>query len=316
MKNTENKTVIQEIRQGARQLVRELDVVNGAFLGTGYTLTQCHVLFELSVQGSIGLLDLADSLLMDKSNTSRTVKRLVGLGLVTSQRSLEDSRQKFFSLTPAGNKALTSIVKLADSQVESALEFLSPEEQKKVVAGLNLYSTALRKSRLHAAFEIRRCKKSDNLEIASIIREVMAEFGATGDGYSESDPEVDNMFANYRGDKSVYFVIEKDGELVGGGGMAPLVGGNASTCEIRKMFFLPSARGFGLGRKLLKRIISEARERGYADCYIETLKRMEAANALYESVGFQKLEQPLGATGHSKADIWYRLVLQASRSSS
>lgn len=305
MRKRTQANAIEQIRKGSRHLVRELDVVNGVYLGTGYTLTQCHVLFELSARGKLGLMDLAKNLLMDKSNASRTVKKLVELGLVKTEKDTKDSRQKFFSLTSSGRKALAATIHLADEQVESALEFLNPEQQETVIDGLALYSEALRKSRLQAPFSIRKIQKADESQIAKIIREVMAEFEATGEGYSESDVEVDSMYSSYRGKKSAYFVVENDQKVVGGGGLAKLEGGDGTVCEIRKMFFLPVARGLGLGRKLLIILLDKARERGYSSSYIETLKRMENANALYESLGFKKLKKPLGDTGHSKADTWY-----------
>ena len=76
------KLTVSQIRQHSRQLVRELDIVNGAYMGSGYTFSQCHVLFELSSHNSLNLMELADILLIDKSNTSRTVKKLVELELI------------------------------------------------------------------------------------------------------------------------------------------------------------------------------------------------------------------------------------------
>lgn len=303
------KQAVEEIRRGSRLLVRELDVVNGVYLGTGYTLTQCHVLFELASHGRLGLMELAQNLLTDKSNTSRTVKKLIELGLVESEKSLNDNRQKFFSLTFAGEEALKRTIHLADEQVESALEFLSPDEQAQVVNGLALYAKALRYSREQSAFEIRKIQSKDNTQIARVIRAVMSEFDAIGQGYSEADSEVDDIAGNYRNKQSCYYVIEQADKIVGGGGLAPLAGGSPSTCELRKMFFLPKVRGIGLGRKLLEMLVNEARKRNYADCYIETLDRMQAAKSLYEGFGFERLEAPIGETGHSKTDVWYLLQL-------
>jgi putative acetyltransferase len=303
------KRSIEEIRKGSRHLVRELDVVNGVYLGTGYTLTQCHVLFELANCGKLGLLELAERLLTDKSNTSRTVKKLVEIGLVKSESSLVDSRQKFFSLTAAGKKALSKTVHLADEQVESALEFLTPDEQETVVEGLRLYSEALRKSRLQTPLRMRRIQAKDNPLIARIIRDAMMEFDAVGPGYSGLDAEVDQMSLSYRDKSSCYQVLELDGKVVGGGGFAPLEGGDEKTCELRKMFLAPKARGFGLGRRLLTFLLQEAKRRGFTECYVETLSRMDAANSLYESFQFERLAAPRGNAGHTKCDVWFLLKL-------
>lgn len=298
-------SVIAQIRQHSRQLVREMDVVKGEYLCTGHTLSQCHVLFELSVHKSLGLMKLAEILLLDKSNTSRTVKRLVELGLVKAEKTAVDSRQKIFSLTPKGQRTLHATTDLADQQVDRAIRNLNDEQRQQVISGLQLYAEALRKSRLQAEFTIRPLRKQDNPQVARVIREVMTEFKAVGDGYSINDPEVDDMFANYRDGRSCYFVIVRQDQVMGGGGIGPLRGGDKSTCELRKMFFRPEARGFGLGKRLLMQLMDEARDRKYKRCYLETLERMTQANELYRRNGFVPLDQPLGKTGHCSCDRWY-----------
>lgn len=301
----EELSVVARIRQHSRQLVRELDVVKGVYLGSGYTLSQCHVLFELAFHRSLGLVKLAEILLLDKSNTSRTVKKLVELGLVKVEKTATDSRQKLFSLTSKGARVLGTTTELADQQVEQALQNLHAEQQQQVIRGLQLYADALRKSRLQASFAIRPVQKGDNVQLARVIREVMTEFKAVGEGYSINDPEVDDIFTNYRNDRSCYFVLVCDERVVGGGGIGPLAGGDKFTCELRKMFFLPEARGFGLGRRLLSQLMDEARHRGYRMCYLETLERMWQANELYCKNGFSRLDKPLGKTGHCSCDRWY-----------
>ncbi len=149
--------------------------------------------------------------------------------------------------------------------------------------------------------------------MARVIRAVMPEYGARGPGFAINDPEVDAMCAAYPAPHAVYFVLEVDGEVVGGGGVGPLAGGQEGTCELRKMYFLPVARGLGAGRTLLGRCIEEARGRGYRRIYLETLTGMDAAQRLYERFGFARLGAPLGATGHFGCDRWYALDLGGAR---
>ncbi len=309
MTRSDNKKTINEIRKYSRQLVRELDVVKGVYLGTGYTVTQCHVLFEVATHESLGLLELAEILLIDKSNTSRTVKQLVVKGLIQSKTSSADSRQKIFSLTRKGKQALSQTINLADDQVGSAISVLTTDQQQTVIEGLQLYGSALRKSRLQSQFQIRRIKRSDDAQVARVIREVMTEFDAVGEGYSINDPEVDEIYSNYRDKRSCYFVVAKDGKIVGGAGIGPLQGGDASVCELRKMFFLPQTRGCGMGRRMLEMLMDEARKRGFKRCYLETLERMDSAKALYERIGFKRLRKSMGNTGHCSCDSWYLLKL-------
>ncbi len=156
---------------------------------------------------------------------------------------------------------------------------------------------------------IRPVEPADNRAMASVIRRVMTEFGAVGEGYSINDPEVDAICQNYRGNGYAFFVLEQNGQVTGGGGIAPLQGGEAGTCELRKMYILPEARGQGWGRKLLEICLQAARGKGYRTCYLETLNRMQPAQHLYRSFGFKPLDGPLGRTGHNSCDAWYALRL-------
>jgi putative acetyltransferase len=156
---------------------------------------------------------------------------------------------------------------------------------------------------------IRPIRTSDDAAVAAVIRTVMPEFGAKGPGFAINDPEVDAMSAAYADARSVYFVVELAGRIVGGGGIAPLVGGDGTTCELRKMYFLPELRGRGVGRALVAKCIDEARARGFARMYLETLTGMDAAKHLYEAFGFRPRGCALGATGHFGCDKYYELAL-------
>jgi putative acetyltransferase len=156
---------------------------------------------------------------------------------------------------------------------------------------------------------IRPIESGDDAAVAAIIREVMPRFGACGPGFALGDPEVDHMSAAYDQPGSAFYVLEDAGRLLGCGGIAPLAGADAATCELRKMYFLPEARGRGLGERLLRLCLDRAREFGYRQCYLETLTGMDAAMRLYQRLGFRLLPGPLGNTGHFSCDRQYLLEL-------
>jgi len=158
-------------------------------------------------------------------------------------------------------------------------------------------------------FRLRRIEARDDAAVAAIIRRVMPEFGAVGDGFAINDPEVDWMHRAYSGPRSAYFVVERDGVVEGGGGVAPLEGGQADVCELRKMYFLPSLRGLGAGAAVMARSLEAARAFGFRRCYLETLCGMDAAMRLYERTGFRRIDGPLGATGHGGCNTFYLLDL-------
>jgi putative acetyltransferase len=165
---------------------------------------------------------------------------------------------------------------------------------------------------MSSPFSFRPIRPEDDAAVAAVIRVVMPEFGADGPGFAIHDPEVSSMSAAYQGPRSAYFVVESNGQIVGGAGIAELVGGDGKTAELRKMYFLPEARGHGMGARLLRHTIGVAKEFGYERIYLETLTGMDAAQRLYEHLGFRRLTQQLGATGHFGCNRYYLLDLKGS----
>ena len=70
------------------------------------------------------------------------------------------------------------------------------------------------------------------------------------------------------------------------------------------MYFLAEARGKGIGNQIILKCIEKATEFGYEKCYLETLHEMENAQKLYQKVGFEYLDEPLGNTGHTTCPVW------------
>ena len=141
----------------------------------------------------------------------------------------------------------------------------------------------------------------------TIVKKVLKEYGADRPGFAFVDPELEDMYTAFNKNKSSYFIIERksDNKLIGGAGIGPLHGEVETMCELKKMYLLPDARGFGLGYSLLQTVLTCAKKYSYKKCYLETLKNMEKANQLYNKFGFVILDKPLGSTGHYGCDMWY-----------
>ena len=155
------------------------------------------------------------------------------------------------------------------------------------------------------SFQLRPIEPADNSQVARIIRTVMTEYGAVGDGFSIQDPEVDHMFEAYQYPRSIYLVLVSNGQILGCAGIAPLKGGDVDTCELKKMYFLPEARGKGQGRAIIEQLEQEAAKRGFTTIYLETIARMEEANKLYQKAGYHALTGNMGNTGHSACGLFY-----------
>jgi putative acetyltransferase len=157
---------------------------------------------------------------------------------------------------------------------------------------------------------IRPIAPADDAKIAEIIRTVMPEFGADGAGFAIHDAEVSEMSLAYQRPGAAYFVVEMDGQVLGGAGIAPL-DGEAGVCELRKMYFLSQARGLGAGQAMMQRCLDFAASAGYQRVYLETLSGMDAAFKLYERNGFQRLPAARGNTGHFGCNRFYERDMSA-----
>lgn len=159
---------------------------------------------------------------------------------------------------------------------------------------------------------IRRICRADNSAIASIIRRSLEEFGANKPGTVYFDDTTDHLYELFEAHKgSAYFVAEKDedGRILGGAGIFPTAGLPEGTCELVKMYLDKSARGAGLGRRMIDHCLETARDLGYTSIYLETMPELKQAIRVYEKFGFSPLCAPMGHTGHSGCDIWMHRAL-------
>ncbi|GAB2821807.1 GNAT family N-acetyltransferase [Ferruginibacter profundus] len=151
---------------------------------------------------------------------------------------------------------------------------------------------------------IRTIQPGDNTALATIIRNSLEEFKANKPGTVYFDPTTDNLAAVFTAPGSIYFVAEENGVLLGGSGIYPTENLPGGTCELVKLYLSNAARGKGLGKLLIKKCFTAAKQMGYSKMYLETLPELNIAVPLYEKMGFSYLKAPLGNSGHHGCDIW------------
>ncbi|NNC50217.1 MAG: GNAT family N-acetyltransferase [Flaviramulus sp.] len=151
---------------------------------------------------------------------------------------------------------------------------------------------------------IREIEPQDNAQIEEVIRGCFHEFKIPLEGTAYSDDETPKMYESYQNENDVYFVIDANGEILGGGGVKPLKDFESKVCEIQKMYFSPKVRGKGYGRELFEKCMKSAKKLGYKQCYLESASQLKAAIHIYESYGFKHLKNALGNTGHYSCGVW------------
>jgi putative acetyltransferase len=151
---------------------------------------------------------------------------------------------------------------------------------------------------------IRKIEKRDNQALGTIVQTVLTELGAPKVGTAYADPYLFSLYETYDKPKAIYFVVEEDGEVIGGAGIDQLENCSENICELQKMYFLPEARGKGFATKIMELCLQAAKDFRYEKCYLETMPYMEDAQKLYKKFGFTYLDKPMGDTGHTSCPVW------------
>ena len=150
----------------------------------------------------------------------------------------------------------------------------------------------------------RNIEKSDNREIAELIRAVFREFKIDRPGTVYFDPTTDDLYTLFQKSGSVYWIAEEKGRIIGGCGIYSTPGLPEGCSELVKFYLEKSSRGKGTGKKLMDLSIESAKQLGYRQIYLESLPELGRAIGLYEKAGFRLISNPMGNSGHFGCDIW------------
>ncbi|WP_043933265.1 GNAT family N-acetyltransferase [Bacillus sp. EB01] len=151
---------------------------------------------------------------------------------------------------------------------------------------------------------IREIKKEDNARVKEIIQNSLKSLGLAIPGSAYYDPQLNDLHHYYNNLKHAnYWVVEMEGEVVGGIGIAPF-NEHDKVCELQKLYLSPKAQGLGLSKNLMEAALSFSSNH-YEKCYLETMHELKTACILYKKFGFKLLQEPLPGSEHSAMDAWY-----------
>jgi putative acetyltransferase len=151
---------------------------------------------------------------------------------------------------------------------------------------------------------IRPLQQVDDVDLGKLIKTVLTEFKANKPGTAYFDESTNYLSTVFRNPKSAYWVVEENGQIIGGGGIFPTEGLPDETCELVKLYLYPEARGKGLGKALMDKCFERALALGYTNIYLESMPELNQAVSMYEKMGFARQCSALGNSGHFGCDIW------------
>jgi putative acetyltransferase len=165
----------------------------------------------------------------------------------------------------------------------------------------------LRKPSFKPMYSFRHARSEDSAAIRALVESVLREYGLPFDA-DGADADLADVQASYEGRGGVLYVVESPaGAIAGCGGIFPM---NTDIVELRKMYVLPAARGRGLGKELLNRLLADARRLGYKRVMLETNSTLKEAIALYRRFGFVPVDRPHLA---KRCDQTWELSLSSHR---
>ena len=268
---------VDALRRFHRTVTARVGALETEYLGRGRPLGECRVLWEIGDEG-VELRALRRRLGVDPAYLSRLLRSLEAQKLVVVRGSEDDRRIRTASLTARGRRERRELDRLSDQLVSSILDPLAETERERLADAAQTIERLLRASQI--TIDAENADTADARWCLEQYYATLAERFETGFDRARVLPAAAEEMSPPRG---VFLVARMYGEPVGCGG---LKGHKHAPPHVKRMWVAPSARGLGLGRRLLRELESHARAAGERSVRLETNRSLTEAIALYRSSGY------------------------------
>lgn len=266
---------IERVRDFNRYYTQRLGVLSDHYLGGARPLSEARLLFEIGTCSDVR--DLRTRLGLDSGYLSRLLRTLTRQGLVEIRPHSSDRRVRTVLLTPAGRRERADLDARARDSVSELLGGLNADQRSRLISAQDLVRRLLRV----AAVTI-DAVADDDPSARECLRlyaaELEARFPAGYDSTALLRPgSLDGTF----------LVARESGQAVGCGAWQRLP--SPGVAEIRHLWVGASARGLGLGRRLLSALEVDAAARGIGRVRLGTHSSLPEAISLYRSSGYEEI---------------------------
>ncbi|MEV6827444.1 helix-turn-helix domain-containing GNAT family N-acetyltransferase [Amycolatopsis sp. NPDC051102] len=251
-----------------------------------YSLPEARVLFELAHQDPLPVTDLRKRLELDAGYASRLLARLESRGLIVRERSEEDARRQLVRPTTAGRDAFAVLNRRSTDQIGGLLRRFADEDQQRLLTAMRTIGDLVGDRRRDPALVLRPPRPGDLGWVVERHGALYAREYGFNAGFEALVARIAADFLDARTDPGVAFwIAELDGERVGSIGCGR--GPDADTAKLRLLLLEPSARGHGVGKRLVTECVEFARAHGYRAMELSTVSVLEAARSIYRAAGFE-----------------------------
>jgi len=282
---------IAELRAFTRFYTAVLGVLDEGLLHTPYSMTEARTVFELAQQEATDLADLRRRLGVDAGYMSRIVTRLEADGLLTRERSTVDGRRQVLRLTDQGRSVFATLDARAAEQAAGLLGHLSDPIQQRVLAAMGMIRTVLgdEPATRSRTVVLRPPEPGDYGWVVARHGALYAEeYGWDAGMEGLVARIVSDFVADHDPAREAAWIAEVDGEPVG---CVFCVARDDTTAQLRLLLVEPSARGLGIGTRLVDECLRFARRAGYRSIVLWTNDVLVSARRIYEAAGFTLVEE-------------------------
>jgi len=280
-----SNNAIASIRSFNRFYTRLLGTLNEHLLEGPLSLAEARVLYELAHRFQPTASDIAVDLGLDLSYLSRILQGFTRAKLIRRQPSKTDRRQSTIALTPTGQRLFESLDRRSSDQVHQMLAPLTFEQQTNLVTSMTTIESLLDGNATKSTTVILRQHRPGDMGW------VIERHGALYAQEYGWDERFEALVARIAADfidkldhaRERCWIAESDGRNVGS---VFLVRESEDVAKLRLLLVDPSARGFGLGRRLVAECVDFARQAGYRRLTLWTQQNLEAARRIYAQAGF------------------------------
>jgi len=271
---------VSRVRRFNRAVTSEVGALDTSFLGRGRPLGAARVLNAIG-HGRVDVGELRDYLGLDSGLMSRLLRSLEDEGLIATMPHQEDARRRIAKLTRAGRLEFNAYEAMSNSQAEVLLARHGKPET--LLAAMDMIAAAFGRGRIGIE---ERDPRGD--EARYCLGEYYNELARRFKGGFEVSLSRDPDAADLMSPRGAFFVAMSDGLPLGCVG---LKGTGSELAEIKRLWVAPSARGLGLGRRLMEAAEDAARKLSIRMLRLDTNSALGEAGQLYRSTGWTEIDR-------------------------
>lgn len=286
---------LDAVRRFNRLYTQRIGVLHDDYLHSPLTLSQVRVLYEAHRDPPPAAAELARELDLDPAYLSRLLKGLARAGLVRRAAAAGDGRKSLVSLTARGRRLLDTLQERSRAEVAALLAPLSREGQDELLAAMGTIERVLTgRAGAAAPYLLRPHQPGDMGWVVSQHGLVYAnEYGWDMTFEAHVAGIVQHFIEHFDPAHERCWIAERDGRPVGS---VFLVKKSATVAKLRLLIVDPSARGLGIGARLVDECSRFARQAGYRKITLWTNSILDAARHTYERAGYRMIAR--GAPEH------------------